>query len=60
MKLFLVLFVLLIAGCKEMTNDEVIAETKKCIEAGMKVEKIMSLTKTMSINCVVKKEDRAR
>ena len=34
----LVLLAMLCAGCSSMTNDAVIAETKKCEAAGMKPE----------------------
>lgn len=52
----LLLCVVLLAGCDEMTNDQVIAEVKKCEAAGLKAQQVQNIFKyqTSRINCMVK------
>ena len=54
----LLLCFVFLAGCfdRVMTNDQVIAEVKKCEKAGMRAQQIQSAfaLRTVRINCVVK------
>lgn len=63
MKLTLLLPLLLasflwLTGCA-MSNDQVIRETKKCTDAGMKVEALPGIVVgIMSVSCIPKDSDR--
>lgn len=50
----LLLLLLLLPGCKGMTNDEVIAEVQKCERAGLKAEIIQNGInfQTVRVQCV--------
>jgi hypothetical protein len=39
----LILAILALVGCSGLTNDQIIAETRKCREAGMGVAVVMNL-----------------
>jgi hypothetical protein len=43
--------VLILSGCG-MNNDEIIRETKKCEEAGLKTEAVESIGGDIWINCL--------
>lgn len=63
-RLMLIFLILTACGCgcgqqlKPMTNDEVIAECKKCDAAGLKIERVYNdwTKETIRINCVPKKD----